>query len=164
MGGAIRRVSALRGLARALDRSQSHPQLRLSGGLGQLLHGLAVAVAAQEVHAPVGARPGRAADTRSTRLTASKYWLQSRAAHEAQARDDVRHRDLGRGLALMLAPDRVLGGHLLGGEVRVDGGADGGKAGAVLAQALEELNDVAGVEVPGSGGGLPWPAASIRAT
>jgi len=47
----------------------------------------------------------------------------------------------------MLAPDRVLGGQLLGGEVRIDGGADGGQARAVLAQALEELKDVTGVEV-----------------
>jgi protein gp37 len=39
--------------------------------------------------------------------------------------------------------------------VRVDGGADGGKAGAVLAEALEELNDVAGVELLGKRRRLP---------
>ena len=72
---------------------------------------------------------------------------------QAQARDDVRHGDLRRGLALMLAPDRVLGGHLLDGEVRVDGGADGGEARAVLAQALEELDDEARVEVRRQGRG-----------
>jgi hypothetical protein len=35
----------------------------------------------------------------------------------------------------------------LGGEVCFDGGADGRKAGAVLAQAFEELVDVSGVEL-----------------
>ena len=61
VGGAIRRLPALRGLARALHRPPGHAQLRLAGGLGQLLDRLAVAVAAQEVHARRRRRPDRAA-------------------------------------------------------------------------------------------------------
>ena len=57
VGGAIGRLPDLRRLARALDGTQDNSQLALSGGLGQLLHGLAIAVAALEIHARVGPLP-----------------------------------------------------------------------------------------------------------
>ncbi len=63
-------------LARALDSAQGDPQLPLAGPVGQVLHRLAVAVAAQEVHLPY-TPAGSRCSTPSTRLTASKYWLQS---------------------------------------------------------------------------------------
>jgi hypothetical protein len=47
--------AALLGLARALDGSERHPKLTLPGAVGQILHRLPVAVAAQEVHLAVGA-------------------------------------------------------------------------------------------------------------
>ena len=60
-----RRVSPIplrsRRLARALDRAQGDAHLRLAARLGELLHGLPVAVAAQEIHARVDRRPDRAA-------------------------------------------------------------------------------------------------------
>ena len=156
VAGAIRRGSALHRLASALNSLQSHVQLRLAGGLGQLLHGLAVAVAAQEVHAPIS--PGRVAlQNALDEADGLEELAPVEGGAETQAGDDVRHRDLGRGLALMLAPDRVLGGHVLGGEVRFDGGADGGKARAVLSQAFEKLMDVAGVEVLRQRRRLPVP-------
>jgi hypothetical protein len=51
--GAIGSRACFCTLACALDGSQAHAHLRLSGGIGQLLDGLAVAVATQEIHAPV---------------------------------------------------------------------------------------------------------------
>ena len=150
VSGAIPRKPALRGLASTLDRAQRHPQLRFSGGLGQLLDRLAVAVAAQEVHARVG--PGRVAlQLALDQADRLEVLTPVEGCAQPEARDGVGDGDLGRGLALVLTPDRVLGRHLLGGEVGVDGGADGGKAGAVLAQALEHLKDVTGVEVLGQG-------------
>src|SRR5258708_670869 len=135
VSGEVRRLPALRGLPSALDRPQSHPYLRLSGGLGQLFHRLAIAVAAQEVHAQI--RTGRVAlQHLLDQADGLEILAPVERGAETKARDYVRHRDLGRRLTLMFAPDRVLGGHLLGGEVGVDGGAEGGKAGAVLAQAL----------------------------
>ena len=66
-----------------------------------------------------------------------------------------------RWCSLRIASSEVIS---LGGEVGVDRGAHCGKPRTVLAQALQELNHVAGVEGSGRGGGFPWPAASIRAT
>ena len=132
--------SALGGLARALDRPQGHPELPLPGAVGQLLHRLAVAVAAQEVHAAV--RRSRVAlqhpldEAHRLEVLAP---VEGRA--EAEARDDVRDGDLRRRLVLVLAADRLLRGHVLREEVGVDCRAHGRESRAVLAHALQQLHD-----------------------
>ena len=86
-------AAALGGLARALHGAQGHPQLALPGAVGQVLDRLAVAVAAQEVHAAVDA--GRVAlqhpldEAHRLEVLAP---VEGRA--EAQAGDDVGDRDL----------------------------------------------------------------------
>ena len=44
-----------------LDRLERDPDLRFGGGLGELLDRLALAIAAEEIHPRVDARPDRAA-------------------------------------------------------------------------------------------------------
>ncbi len=138
--------TALGGLACALDGPQRHPQLPLPGAVGQVFHRLPVAVAAQEVHPAVDA--GRVALQHALH---EAHRLEVLAPVErraqTQARDDVRHGDLRRRLALMLAADRLLRGRLLRDEVCVDGGANGREPRAVLADALQQLHHERGVDL-----------------
>ncbi len=147
--GAIAGRAAFGGLARALHRAQRHPHLRLPGGLGlrELLHGLPVSVAAQEVHARVRARRValQHALDEAHRLEVLAP-VEGRA--QPEARDHVRHRDQARRLPLVLAADRVLRSRLPGFEVLVHRGAHRGQPGPVLAEALEELHDIGGMQVP----------------
>jgi hypothetical protein len=143
----------------ALDSPESDAQLRLSGPLGELLGSLAVAVPAEEVHAPVHA--GRVA---IQNLLDQAHRLEVLAPIErgagAETGNRVLYRDLGGGLALMLGPDRVFRRHLLGGQVLADCGADRLQAGTVLAHALKELQHEGRVKHRRQGGrsslpGLP---------
>ncbi|MEW6363227.1 MAG: hypothetical protein AB1714_01160 [Acidobacteriota bacterium] len=92
--------AAFCGQACALDRPQGHAQMRLSGGLGELLHGLPVAVPAQKVHVTV--RTGRVALQHPLdRAHVFEVLAPVESGAEPEAGDDVRHRDLGCGLPLV---------------------------------------------------------------
>ena len=133
------RAAALAGLARALHRPEGHPELAVPGAVGQVLHGLAVAVAAQEVHPPVdrGRVPLQHSLDEAHRL---EVLAPVEGRREAEARDDVRDGDLRRRLALVLAADRLLRDRLPQGEMRVHGVAHRREARAVLAHTLQELH------------------------
>ena len=132
--------AALGGLTRALDRPQGYPDLTLPGAVGQVLHRLAVAVAAQEVHVAVDA--GRVA-LQHTLDEAHRLEVLApvEGRREAEARDDVRDGDLRRRLVLVLAADRLLRGRQLREQMRVDRGAHRREARAILAHALQQLHD-----------------------
>src|SRR5258708_11343967 len=116
VGGAVRCRSALRDLPSALDRAQSHPHLRLAGRLGQLLHGLAIAIAAQEVHAWIRTGGG-ALQHLLDQADGLPIPAPVAGGAETKARGGGPPRDLSRGLALQLAPAPVLPKHLPGGGV-----------------------------------------------
>ena len=102
VGGAVGGGAGLGRLPRALHRAQRHAHLGLAGGLGQLLHRVPVAVAAEEVHArvdPGGVALQHALD-QAHRLDVLAP-VERRA--QPQAGDHVGHRHLGGGLALVLA-------------------------------------------------------------
>ena len=111
-------------------------------------------------YAPAGSR----CSTRSIRLTASKYWLQSRVAHRRRLVITLATETWAaawRWCSLRIASSEVV---CCGREVLVHRGAHGGQPRPVLAQALEELDDVGGVEVLGQGRRRAVPSASSRAT
>ena len=130
---------ALLGLARALDGSQRHPKLALPGAVGEVLHRLPVAVAAQEVHLAVGAG-GVALQHALDQADRLEVLAPVERGQQPQARDHVCHRDLRRRQLLVLAADRLFRGRLLRDEVRVHGGAHGREPRAVLAHALQQLH------------------------
>ena len=138
--------AALGGLARALHGPEGHAQLALPGAVGQVLHRLAVAVAAQEIHAAVdGGRVALQHPLDEAHRLEVLAPVEVRA--QAQAGDDVRDGDLRRRLVLMLAADRLLRSRLLGDEMRVDGGAHRREARAVLARELQQLHHERGVDL-----------------
>jgi hypothetical protein len=132
-------------LASALHRAQGDAHLGLPGAVGELLDRLPVPVAGEELHAPVHAG-GIALQhplDEAHRLDVAGP-VERRA--EPQAPDDVRHRHLIGGLALVLAADGLLRRLPLGGEVLLESVADRREPRPVLAHALEELHDERGVE------------------
>jgi hypothetical protein len=138
--------AALSGLPRALDGPEGHPELTLPGAVGQILHRLAVAVAAQKVHAAVdGGRVTLQHPLDEAHRLEVLAPVEGRA--EAEARDDVRDGDLRRRLALVLAADRLLRGRLLCEEMCVGGGAHRRETRAVLAHPLQHLCDEGGVDL-----------------
>ena len=99
--------AALGRLARALDGAQGDAHLPLAGAVGQLLDRLAIAVAAQEVHAAVDAG-GIALEHPLDEADRLEVLAPVERRDEAQAGDDVGDRDLRRRLALVLAADGLL--------------------------------------------------------
>ena len=145
MRGALGGRAGFRGLACALHRPQADAHLRFAGGIGQFLHGLPVAIATDEVHARVHA--GRVALQHALdQAHGLEVMTPVQRGAEAETRDDVGHRDLGGRLTLMLAADRILRRHVLGGQVVLHGRAHGRQPEAVLAHALEETDEVGGGE------------------
>jgi hypothetical protein len=151
VGGAVRDPCALRGLPRALHRAETDAHLGLARGVRELFHGLAVAVAAQEVHASVPA--GRILLEHALH-EAHRFEVlapvQGRA--QAQAGDHVRHRHLRRRLPLVLAADGVFRSDVLRGQVLFHRRAHRAQARPVLADALQDLDDERGVEDGGQRG------------
>ena len=140
VGGPRARPLRLGRLARALHRAQRDAHLGLAGALGELLDRLPVAVAGEELHAAVHA--GRVALQHPLDQAHALDELGPvEGGAEPQARDDVRDGDLGGGLALVLAPDGLLGRGPARGEVRVEAAPHRREAGPVLPRALEELHD-----------------------
>ncbi len=136
---------ALGRLARALHGPQGDADLGLSGAFGQLLDGLPATVPAREVHAAVDAG-GIALQHPFDEAHRLDVLAPVELGAEAQARDDVRDRDLGGGLALVLAPDGLLGRHGAQGEVILETPPDARESRAVLAHALQELHDMRRVQ------------------
>ena len=138
--------TALGGLARALDGAEGHAELTLSAAVGQVLHRLAIAVAAREVHASIDARRValQHAFDQAHRL---EVLAPVECREQAQAGDDVGHGDLRRRLALVFATDRLFRGRLLRLEQRVHGRAHRREARTVLAHALQQLHDEGGMDL-----------------
>ncbi len=134
--------------SRALHRAERDAHLGLPGGLGQLLHGLSIAVPAQELHPAVHAGRVALQDPLDEAHRLHELGPVDLGA-ESQAGDGVRHRHLGRRLALVLAADRLLGGVTSLRHVRVEVAPEGGEARAVLPDPVEQLHDVRGVERAG---------------
>ena len=140
--GARARPLSLGRQARALNGAQRGADLGLRGtGLGELLDRLSVAVAAQEVHARVDA--GRIAPQDAlNEAHGLDVFAPVEAGDKAQTGDDVGRGDLGNGLALMLAADRVLGGHARERQMCVEAATDGLEAGTVFTHAVKQLDDL----------------------
>ncbi len=130
---------------RALDRAQRHAHLRLAGRLGELLHGLPVAIAALEVHARVDRRRIPPQDllheTDPLHVAAP---VERRA--EPEARDGVAGRGLVRGLPLVLGPHDVLGRRSRGDQRLFHPDVERGDALVVLAHPVPQLGDEGAVE------------------
>ncbi len=140
MGGAIARGSFDSGLASALDRAQGDAHLCVPVRRGEFLHGLALPIAAEEVHAPIRAR--RIALQHMLDQTDRLDVLPPiERREEPQAGDGIRHRHLVGRLPLMLAANRRFGRCVLRGEAFLDGRADRRQAEAVLADAMQQLDD-----------------------
>ncbi len=158
VGGAVTDPCALRGLPRALHGAEADAHLGLARRVRELFHGLAIAVAAQEVHASVPA--GRILLEHALH-EAHRFEVlapvEGRA--QAQAGDHVRHRHLRRRLALVLAADGVFRSHVLRGQVLFHGRAHRAQARAVLADALQDLDHERGVEDGGQRGHRPLASA-----
>lgn len=107
VGVAVPAGEAVGGLAGALYAAQRDAHLRFARRRRQLFDGLAVLVAAGEVHAGVGAC-GIAPQDLIDQADAFEELAPIEGGAEAQARDGVPHRHLARGLPLVLAPDDVL--------------------------------------------------------
>ena len=156
-------VAGLGRLACALDGAQGDAELPFAGAVGQVLDRLAIAVPAQEVHPPVDA--GRIAlehpldETRRLEVLAP---VERR--DEAQAGDDVGDRDLRGRLALVLAADRLLRGRALCGEMASTAARTASSRGPYSRTSCSSCTTNAEWISGGSGGGCPWPPASICAT
>ena len=122
------------------DRLEGHADLAFAARRRQFFDGAPLGVAAQEVHAAVGAGgiPLQHAFDEADRLDVLRP-VQRRA--EPQAGHGVRHRDLRHALPLVLAPNRLLGCRVPQGQVLVHGRPNGRQAEPVLADAMQELND-----------------------
>ena len=158
-------LDLLSALARALDRSQRDAHLRLARRLGELLHGLPIAVAALEVHPRVDRRrvPPQDLLDETDPLHVSAP-VERRA--EPEARDRVAGGGLVRGLALVLGPDDVLGRRSLFGERLLHEDAERGDALVVLAQPVPHLGHEGAVErhgkTPRSGASLQGGEGGVR--
>ena len=96
----------LRRLTRALDGAQCDPDLRLTGGVGQRFHRVAVAVAAREVHAAVDT--GRVAlEDALDQADVLDVLVPVDGGAQPQAGDGVAHRDVVHRLSLMLGAHGV---------------------------------------------------------
>jgi len=149
--GAVRGPAPLAGLARAFHGAQRDTDLGFARRFGQLFHRVAVAIAAEEVHAAVHAR-GIAPQHLLDQADALEVLRPVVGATEAQAGDGVGDRDLRGGLALVLGADRILRRHALGGEAFFDGGAHRSHERSVLAHALQQPHDGRGFQDGGQGG------------
>src|SRR5207244_1636129 len=134
VGGPVLRI-LLWGRPRALDALEGRPDLGLPRRLGQLLHRVAVAVAAREVHARVHAR-GIAVQDVLHEAHALEVLGPVDGRAQAQAGDRVGDRDLAGGFALVLGVDGLLGRQALRGEPILQPGAQLGRLGPVLPHTL----------------------------
>ena len=146
--GPIRGRSGGGRLARAFDRPQSDAHLGVAARRRQLLHGPPLAIAAEKIHLPV--RAGRIA---LQHLFDQAHRLDvlapvDRRAH-AQAGDGVRDRHLRGRLTLMFVANHRLRGRGLRREVRLDRRADRRQTQAVLADAMQKLDDRCDVKARG---------------
>ena len=135
----------LRRLARALDGAQGDAHLCLSGGLGKLLHSLAVAVAALEIHSRVDGRRVAPQDLLHQADPLHVAAPVERAA-EPQARDRVARRGLIGGLTLVLGTDGVLGRRPSGGECLLHPGVERRDSRVGLAHPLPQLREEGAVK------------------
>jgi hypothetical protein len=153
----ILRRRALQGLAGALHGPQRGPQLSIAVLLRELLHRPAIAVPAQEIHPAI--------DPRRVLLQSAideahglEVGTPVERRHETQAADHVGDRDLRRRLALVLRPDDLFGARVLLLEIGVDRAPDRGEAGSALADPLEELDEIGGMQIRRQPGELAVPA------
>ena len=131
---------ALGDLPRALDALQRDAHLAFAGRLGQLLDGVAVAVAAAEVHPAVDA--GRIAlQHLLDEADALEELAPVEGRDQAQAADQVRHERLLGRLMLRLRADRVLDRLAARGQRRIELAGAAPARGLVLARALQQADD-----------------------
>ena len=96
-----------RNLPRAFEALQRHPHLRVAGRLRQLFDHMAIAIAADEIHASIhGGRIALKNLFDQTDVLEELAPVECR--HEAEAADQVRHEGLLRRLMPRLRTDRVL--------------------------------------------------------
>ena len=115
-------------------------QLCLTAATGNLLDRVALLVAAEEVHATVDTgriAPQGVLDKAHALDVLAPVDLRT----EPKAGDRIRDRHLRHALPLMLAADRLFGGHLLRPEVALDRLAQQRNLPPVLADAQEQLHD-----------------------
>jgi hypothetical protein len=116
----------------ALDGFERDAQLRLSGRLGHLLHGVAIAIPAPKVHAAVD--PHRVAPQN---LFDQAHALEElgpvERRDEVQAAEQARHEGLCRCLVAPFGPYRILERQIGGRETVVEFTAQHARVGLVLA-------------------------------
>ena len=143
--------SELGRLTGAFDGAERDAELGFAGRLGQILNRVPVTIAAQKIHAAV--HPGRVALEHL--LDEADLFdvigpIQRRA--QAEAGDGVGDGDLGRGLAGMVGADGFFSGRPVFAEARFHRGPERRHHRPVLADPLQQLDDVRRVE----SGGLRW--------
>jgi hypothetical protein len=152
--------AGLGGLPRALHAAQRHADLGLARSLRELLERVAVPVAAVEVHDGVDARR-----VSPEHLLDEADALEEPAPVERGAQPQAVHRvrDRGLGRRLVLRADRLLRADPEPGEALVHPPVQRHCVRAVLAQALQQLDEVGGLEGGRQLGDRPLPAGVVEA-
>ena len=135
-------------LAGALDALQCEEQLAFAGGRRQVLHGMAVAIAAAEVHPAVDARRV-ALQHLLDQAHALEELTPVEGRNQAQAANQVRHAGLFRGLVLAFGADGALDGLTPLGQGQVELAMQCRCRRAVRARALEQARNEPMVDVLG---------------
>ncbi len=135
-------------LAGALDALQRDAQLLVAGGLGELFDGVAIAIAAAEVHPAVDA--GRIAlQHLLDQADALEELAPVERRDQAQAADQVGHRRLFGSLMAALGADGVLDRLPARGERRIELAPQRRGRRAVFARALQQAGHEGGMDVGG---------------
>ena len=147
MGGAIADGGGVGRLPRGFDRIERHAHLRIAASqVGQLLDGLPLPIAAEEIHARVDA--GRIAPQRL--LDEADGLDVGRIVHraaQAQARNHVGDRCLAGSLLLVLFANDFFRGDATRRKVVVDHRTQRRAAKLVFAGTMQQLDDARGVDV-----------------
>ena len=145
VGGPIGGRSAGGRLAGAFDCPQSDPHLRVSARRRELLNRLALSISTEEVH-PSVRTGGIALQCVLDQTHGLDILAPIEGGAQAQAGNGIGHRDLVGRLPLMLAANRRFGGRLLRREVLLDRRPDRRQPETILAEPMQELDEVGDVE------------------